>query len=262
MEIPILTIKGMLGQSPNIERLSQYIDKENWGESTFQQALNQIDIFHEDNLNNKNKVFRHENGSIKDFEMNKNSMKIMSAFKLVRQLPETFEPIRQNLMNDMSNAFYNPEITYASLVKEAEKRAKATGQMNIFSEYKIPEQKNGLSRYDRKVFKKGITDQQEPKDERKALLKYITDNDTGEETVRENPTTWNIIKGSAICAFCITKKCRQKQLKFKRRPKCRQEFYKLNDPKLLQILKQCNVPILTYSNKNIKKKQKMKQIAR
>jgi len=175
------TIKRMLGQSPNIERLSQYIDKENWGESTLQQALNQIDIFHEDKLNNKKNVFRSEDGSIKDFEMNKNSMKIMSAFKLIRQLPETFEPIRQNLMNDMSNAFYNPEITYASLVKEAEKRAKATGQMNIFSEYKIPEQTNGLSRYDRKVFKKGITDQQEPKDERKALLKYITDNNTGEK---------------------------------------------------------------------------------
>ena len=30
------TIKGMLGQSPNTERLSQYIDKENWGETTLQ----------------------------------------------------------------------------------------------------------------------------------------------------------------------------------------------------------------------------------
>ena len=76
------TIKDILGQSPNIERLSQYIDKENWGETTHQQALNQINIFHE---NNKNNVYRNESGSIKHFEMNKRSMKIMSAFKLASE---------------------------------------------------------------------------------------------------------------------------------------------------------------------------------
>ena len=144
------TIRGMLGQPPNIERLSQYIDKESWGETTLQQALNQIDIFHEDKLNNKNNVYRNENGSIKDFEMNKKSMKIMSAFKLVRQLPETFEPIKQNLLTSMSNAFFNPELKYANLVKEAEKGAEANGQMNKFSEQKIPKQKNEISNNDKK----------------------------------------------------------------------------------------------------------------
>ena len=56
------TIKGILGESPNIERLSQYIDKENWGDLTLQQALNQFEIFHEDKLNNNKSVFRSENG--------------------------------------------------------------------------------------------------------------------------------------------------------------------------------------------------------
>ena len=95
------TIKDILGQSPNIERLSQYLDKENWEATTLQQALNQINIFHENNLNNKSNIYKNENGSIKDFEMNKKSMKIMSAFKLVRQLPDTFEPLKRRLFDSI-----------------------------------------------------------------------------------------------------------------------------------------------------------------
>ena len=67
----------------------------------------------------------------------------------------------------------------------------------------------------KKTIKTSITDQNAIKDERKALLEYIINNNLGEETIRANPATWNIVKNSAICAFCLTKKCRQKQLKFK-----------------------------------------------
>ena len=131
------TIKDILGQSPNIERLSQYLDKENWGATTLQQALNQINIFHENNLNNKSNVYKNENGSIKDYEMNKKSMKIMSAVKLIEELPETFEPVKQKLLNYMSNAFFDPEIPYEDVVKETEEEAANRGLTVIFSETKI-----------------------------------------------------------------------------------------------------------------------------
>ena len=64
----------------------------------------------------------------------------MSAFKLIKELPETFEPIKQNLVNDMSNAFFNPEILYEDIVKEAEEEARTKGQMVIFSETKVQKQ--------------------------------------------------------------------------------------------------------------------------
>ena len=46
-------IKDTLGQSPNVERLSKYMNTGDWGETTLQQALNKISNFHENNLNNK-----------------------------------------------------------------------------------------------------------------------------------------------------------------------------------------------------------------
>ena len=82
-------------------------------------------------------VYKNENGSIKDFEMNKKSMKIMSAVKLIEKLPETFEPVKQKLLNDMSNAFFDPEIQYENVVKEAEEEAAYRGLTVIFSETKI-----------------------------------------------------------------------------------------------------------------------------
>jgi len=60
----------------------------------------------------------------------------MSAFKLVRQLPDTFEPVKQRLLDSISNAFFDPKIKYEDLVQEAEKTAKANGQLSIFSEKK------------------------------------------------------------------------------------------------------------------------------
>ena len=80
-------IQDSLGQSPNIERLSKCMEYRDWGESTLQQALTNISNFHENNLNNKKMIYKDTTGEIRDFEMNKKSMKIMSAVKLIKELP-------------------------------------------------------------------------------------------------------------------------------------------------------------------------------
>ena len=46
-------------------------------------------------------------------------MKIMSAFKMIRKLPEAFKPVRQELLNDILNAFFDPTIEYENLIREA-----------------------------------------------------------------------------------------------------------------------------------------------
>ena len=85
-------------------------------------------------------IYKSEIGEIKDFEMNKKSMKIMSAVKLIKDLPSNFEPLTHELLNDMSNAFFNPEIKYEDVVREAELTARERGHTMLFSEIKIKNQ--------------------------------------------------------------------------------------------------------------------------
>ena len=114
----------------------------------------------------------------------------MSAFKLVRQLPDTFEPVKQRLLDSISNIFFDPKIKYEDLVQEAKKTAKANGQLNIFSEKKIPKQTAKTTQ------KNSIT----INESREAILDYIKNNDVGEETIRTNQVTWSIVRNSTICA--------------------------------------------------------------
>ena len=120
----------------------------------------------------------------------------MSAFKLIKELPETFEPIKQKLLNDMSNAFFNPEILYEDIVKEAEEEAKERGQTVIFSETKIKKQST-------------IPHHQNPKkinnkEGRKAILDYIKGNKDAKGTIRTNQVTREIISNSKLCMYCLT----------------------------------------------------------
>ena len=135
-------IQDSLGQSPNVERLSKCMEAKNWGETTLQQALQNISNFHDTNLDSKKMVYKSEVGELKDFEMNKKSMKIMSAFTLIKELPSEFDSMKYELLNDMSNAFFDPEVKYEDVVKEAESKAKERGQTMLYSETKITSKPN------------------------------------------------------------------------------------------------------------------------
>ena len=87
-------IQDTLGQSANMERLNKCIEDKDWGESTLQQALQNISNFHEINLDSKKMAYKNEVGEIKDFEMYKKSMKITSAIKLVKNLPGIFDDLK------------------------------------------------------------------------------------------------------------------------------------------------------------------------
>ena len=191
-------------------------------------------------------VYKNENGSIKDYEMNKKSMKIMSAVKLIEELPETFEPVKQKLLNDMSNAFFDPEIQYENVVKEAEDEAACRGLTVIFSETKIKQQSTIPQHQNPKKIHK--------KDGRKAILEYIKENNDAKGTVTENKVKWEIISKSKLCMYCLTKTCRQEQFKTRQKAKCNERLYELDDPALMQLLEtkemEKQIPILTNKKSN------------
>ena len=135
-------IQDSLGQSPNMERLSKCMEAKNWGETTLQQALQNISNFHEINLNSKKMIYKNEVGEIKDFEMNKKSMKIISAVTMIKELPSKFDEMKYELLNDMSNAFFDPEVRYEDVIQETENKTKKNGQTMLYSETKITSKPN------------------------------------------------------------------------------------------------------------------------
>ena len=91
-------------------------------------------MFHDCSLNHKTKVFRDKNGTLQDLQITTRMMKFILAFKLVRKLPASFQPVQHKLLEDISNAFYNPQIEYKDLVQKAKERTLYQGYSNEFSE--------------------------------------------------------------------------------------------------------------------------------
>ena len=92
-----MAIHKIIGEAPNIKRLSTYIDKEDWRGLTVEQALNSIERHHDNSLNHKKKIFKDENGATQDFRITKRVVKLISAFKLVRKLPNNVNQIRHSI---------------------------------------------------------------------------------------------------------------------------------------------------------------------
>ena len=87
-------------------------------------------------------VYKSKVGELKDFEMNKKSMKIMSAVKLIKNLPSKFDELKYELQNDMSDAFFDPEVKYEDVIKATENKARERGQIMLYSETKITKKHN------------------------------------------------------------------------------------------------------------------------
>ena len=203
------TIQDTLGKSANKERLSKCMEDEDWSGFTLQQALQNISNFHEMNLDSKKMAYKNESGEIKDYEMHKRSMKILSAIKLTKQLPNKFSEIKYELETNMSDAYFNPKTKYEDIIKETEKKVIERGQFMLYSETKIQEKK----------------ELQEPTRKKREILISTAEieNQNGEEQILEflKNTSYRgplgkckkiaeIIKKSNICEHCLMKSCKRK----------------------------------------------------
>merc|ERR1711874_389911 len=101
------------------------------------QALQNISNFHNAILNSKKMMYKNESGEIKDYVKHKESMKMQSAFNLLKELPDKFDALRHEIMTDMSNAFFDPETNYEEVIEKAEKRIKERGLIILYMATKI-----------------------------------------------------------------------------------------------------------------------------
>ena len=207
------TIQDTLGKSANRERLNKCMKDENWSGFTLQQTLQNISNFHEMNLNSKKMAYKNESGEVKDYEMHKKSMKILSALKLTKQLPDKFSEIKYDLETNMSDAYYNPEIKYEDIIKEIERKIISRGQFMLYSETKIQEEK--------------ALKEPETKKKKEILISTAKiENQNGEEQILEflKNTSYRgplgkckkiakIVRESNLCEHCLMKSCKQKQNK-------------------------------------------------
>ena len=81
-------------------------------------------------------------------------MKIMTAVKLVKSLPNQFNVLKDELQSDLSDAYFNPETKYEDIIEGTEIRIKERGLFLLYSETNIPKNKmrnNNQQKQKRKI---------------------------------------------------------------------------------------------------------------
>merc|ERR1712030_70014 len=107
-------------EAPNINRLINCIKKEDWEDLTLQQALHEINNFHDNHLKTQQSLYMNRNGDLAEYKKNLDSAKIQSAIKLARELPKQFDQIQFEFQKDLSNAYYETHESFEDIVEKLE----------------------------------------------------------------------------------------------------------------------------------------------
>merc|ERR1712105_432919 len=135
-------LKESLGEAPNINRLINCIKKEDWEDLTLQQALHEINNFHNNHLKTQQSLYMNRNGDLAEYRKNLDSAKIQSAIKLARELPKQFDQIQFELQKDLSNAYYETHESFEDVVEKLEHLIKNRGLNTLYTTTKIILKKN------------------------------------------------------------------------------------------------------------------------
>merc|ERR1712030_194210 len=135
-------LKESLGEAPNINRLINCIKKEDWEDLTLQQALHEINNFHNNSLKTQQSLYTNKNGDLAEYRKNLDSAKIQSAIKLARELPKQFDQIQFELQKDLSNAYYETHEGFEDVVEKLEHLIKNRGLNTLYTTTKIILKKN------------------------------------------------------------------------------------------------------------------------
>jgi len=130
-------LKESLGEAPNINRLINCIKKEDWEDLTLQQALHEINNFHNNSLKTQQSLYTKKNGDLAEYRKNLDSAKIQSAMKLARELPKQFDQIQFELQKDLSNAYYETHESFEDVVEKLEYLIKHRGLNTLYTTTKI-----------------------------------------------------------------------------------------------------------------------------
>ena len=100
-------------------------------------------------------------------------MKIISAVTLIKNLTSKFDEIKYELQNDMSNAFFDPEVRYEDVIEETEKKTRKRGQTMLYSETKITNKPNNTNNSQKQFPKELYSKELSNESGRKEILNYI-----------------------------------------------------------------------------------------
>ena len=64
-------------------------------------------------------------------------MKIQSATNLLKNLPDKFDLIRDDMLKDMSDAYFDAETTYEKVIEKTEEKVKNRGLNMLYSATRI-----------------------------------------------------------------------------------------------------------------------------
>ena len=241
------TIQDSLGQAPNIERLNKCLEPKNWGETTLQQAFQNINNFHNESLDNKASTYKDENGELRETVKHKESMKTASAFDLLKKLPATFDIIKHEAMTDISNAYYDTNPNYKKTIEKIEKGIKQRGLIRLYTETKISthqvpkppiytETKNPTNQV-QKSPQKNKPYKLSEEEGRQQILEYIkTCTQTLMGDIMSLDPLRKIINKADLCKYCLTTDCRKKQRGKNKSPGCKKKLHRLENKELITNL--------------------------
>ena len=164
-------------------------------------------------------------------------MQFISAFKLVRKLSAIFYPVQHNLLEDISNAFYNPRTEYKDVVQKVKERALYKGFTNEFSEMLIkdksdPKEEKGNANAGKNAKKQESQCKQ-------AVLKILEEEGPNAPNTKLNAHSKirQAIDSYDFCILCMGYKCRQTQIEDKKlgkkhNPECQTKGFFTGDKNL------------------------------
>ena len=195
-------IKESLGQAPNINRTIKCIEKENWEGLTLQQALQEINNFHNTNLKTQQSFYENENGEMKEYNKNRDSAKIYSATKLTRKLPSEFDPIQFELQKNLSNAYFDAHESFEDIIEKFEKMVKERGLSTLYTITKIKIKKIEPT-------PNPPNKQINEKVGRNLILQYLKTNKNLSGDITNDETLECIIQQADLCKKCLRRACKR-----------------------------------------------------
>ena len=238
-------IQESLGQAPNIERLIKCMEKENWEGLTLQQALQDINNYHNNNLKTQKLVYESTNGEIKEYKKNRDSAKIYSATKLARKLPSEFDPIQFELQKNLANAYYDTHESFEDIIEKLEKIIKERGLSTLYSTTKIKIKPVGP---------KPIPPDKQMNEKvgRNLILQYLKSNKDLTGEITDDETLGCIIQQADLCKQCLRRSCKRNQIYNKKTKHCTKTLHIINYDKLIADLEPENKPAEVFTNKTTK----------
>jgi hypothetical protein len=234
-------IKRSLGQAPNINRLIKCMEKENWEGLTLQQALHEINNFHNNNLKTQHSLYINNKGEMKEYTKNIDSAKICSATKLVKELPEKFDLIQFELQENLSNAYYETHESFEEIIEKFEKTIKHRGLNTLYTATKINIEKNLptpiIQKHENENFPK-INE----RIGRNLILQHLKTNKNLKGEITNDETLNCIIQQAGLCQKCLRRACKRKQRSNKENL-CKETLNIIDYDKLIADLEES---VLTY----------------